>query len=254
MNRPWSQCGVNVLRINSEVFGTGMMANEFRQSTVNSCLFFCSGASNSLAVEPAYFDREKKILTKVLDENKNKRKVIYFSSVLATDQMAPYYTHKLNMENLIKEKCTNFAIVKLPQVVGFSKNNTLVNYLIRAMLSEKMVYVQKQATRNLIGIRDIRRLLELIYENRELTSCTLASKTSYTILKVIKILENIINIKCNYKIVSGGMSQDIDKGIILQAVHKDDVVFQSDYVERILTDYWSEFKDKFISETQGITK
>ena len=61
------------------IIGNGLIANSFLDSDLNNIIIFASGVSNSKEENLLEFDREKKLLLRIIYENFNK-KIVYFST------------------------------------------------------------------------------------------------------------------------------------------------------------------------------
>ena len=126
------------------IIGKGMIANALKEIDMDEVLFFCSGVSNSQETNENEFLREKNLLKSY--ENSNK-KIIYFSSYFLNFKQYltnRYYSHKLEMEQIIQNSYENYTIYRLPQIVGNSKNlNTLTNYLFNKITNHEPLNIYK---------------------------------------------------------------------------------------------------------------
>ena len=142
------------------VVGNGLLGMSFLLSSENdneSRVIFASGVSNSKETDIKEFNREKELILKHI---KTDKKFIYFSSILSDIVDNPYYNHKLDMEELVRNNSNNYLIFRVPQIVGYSKNpNTLMNYLIRNIKDSNEVVINEGIKRALIDVTDIIRIV-----------------------------------------------------------------------------------------------
>jgi UDP-2-acetamido-2,6-beta-L-arabino-hexul-4-ose reductase len=105
------------------VIGNGSLATVFFDefNSNDEILIFASGVSDSTENKEENFNREKNLLSETIKNNYEK-KIVYFSSIFVGFKETKYYSHKLEMENLISTTCKNFLIIRLPQVVGEKGN------------------------------------------------------------------------------------------------------------------------------------
>jgi nucleoside-diphosphate-sugar epimerase len=224
------------------IIGSGMIANAFLTKTfLPGINIFASGVSNSNEVDPAAFDRESKMLEVYLGES---NKLVYFSTCSVLDpelKNSKYVSHKLQMESLIEQKSKNYLILRLPQVVGFTKNsNTLTNFIYESMVKDKSINIWKYATRNLIDLDDVVSAVNYILENKffENSVINLASPFLTSPIEIVKIFEKILNKNSQLNIEEKGGSYLIDISSVSQ-IYKDlNLVFNDQYLEKILYKYY----------------
>jgi len=85
-------------------------------------LYFASGVSNSSETRKEEFLRE----VKLLEEQGDKRHIVYFSSLAIFEKDSPYYRHKRAMEHLIKS-FPHYTIIRLGNIDWGNNPNTLIN-------------------------------------------------------------------------------------------------------------------------------
>ena len=102
------------------VIGNGLISKSFKEyfDEDNSILIFASGVSNSQETDSNNFLREKKLLTETIEKNLDKQ-IIYFSTILIDFKSNPYYTHKKEMEILIKNLSNNYLIKDVVNLVKY---------------------------------------------------------------------------------------------------------------------------------------
>lgn len=139
------------------IIGNGLIAKSFKKEKFffKDVIIFASGISNSKNIDLYEFQKEMDLIKKIL-KKKNTEKFIYFSSLdVYRNVKTPYIRHKINIEKLlIKEK--NVLIVRLPQLIGNSKNEfTLFNYFRFNLKKNKKIIIFKNFYRNFIDVDDL---------------------------------------------------------------------------------------------------
>ena len=222
------------------IIGKGMMAQAFLRSASNDCIFFCSGVSNSSEINRVEFNREVELFKKTI---KNKT-VIYFSSYIAESSSTPYALHKKNMENIIKDSCQKYLIIRLPGVVGLASNNTLISYFIKMILNNKLIKLEKHARRHLIDVQDVVRIVDyLISQNCYNRSISIGSKYSISAIEVIRLISNELDIQhVQYELCDSGFDQYSNIDFLESILPKDDVILQSYYNQELIKKYSKEIK------------
>lgn len=172
------------------IVGSGLLAIGFFDSneSYNDYLIFASGVSDSKETKESEFMREKELLIETLNEHKN-LKFIYFSSVLAGVSNTPYYTHKLEMEELIKQTANDYIIFKIPQIIGKTGNkNNIFNSFKYSINNNIEITIFNDVTRSLIDINDLVKIINFCISkcNREVILLSTIEK-----IKVIDLVEKI---------------------------------------------------------------
>jgi len=197
------------------VIGNGMIARCFSQySRVDDVVIFAKGVSDSKEVDPKNFHREQREVEAALERNKDKL-FVYFSTCSVYDEEnkdSGYVIHKLKMEQLIKDSGSNFSVFRLPQVVGRTNNNTIVNFFKRSILNRQKFTVMKYAKRSLIDIDDVFEICDFFIKNKLFVNdvVNIASKEKISALAIVEILEELIGEKAIYDVMDSGNEYDID--------------------------------------------
>ena len=139
------------------VVGSGLLANTFKSYSDNEdVIIFASGVSNSGCVDSEQFKRELNLVSKY---NTSKNLFVYFSTSSIEDPFLKgslYIKHKLEIEFYIKSNFQRYLIVRLPNVVGKTKNpNTLINFVYNCVQRKEKMDIQLKAFRYLIDVEDI---------------------------------------------------------------------------------------------------
>jgi len=150
------------------IIGNGLIAKTFdKYKYSKKILIFASGVSNSQETSISSFLREEDMLKRVVQESQAYR-VVYFSSCDVKDESnnKPYYTHKRKMEELIINNSNNYAIFRLPQVIGRGGNNTnLINFLKNKIKNNEKFDLHLNHYKSIIHIKEVFRMCSFILDN-----------------------------------------------------------------------------------------
>lgn len=224
---------------NHKVFGTGMIAKAFlRHKLSNNLVIIAAGVSNSQEERPSEFRREKDLLLDIIRENQGK-KIIYFSSCsVYQSNLTPYISHKLAMEKLVAVTADNFNIFRLPQVVGITKNNTIVSYFVKAMIERDVINVYNNAERYFIDVDDVVRIvLFLTSNNFNKSVIDICNCERMPVLKLVHEIGKVLSIEPLVNIIDEGESYDIPCSNLKVRLSDDDYIYKSDYVSNVLKKY-----------------
>ncbi len=228
--------------MNYKVFGNGLIATAIKKSSNNldNFYFFASGVSNSLNQNIEEFEREKNLLIEKLSVVDEKNKFIYFSTCSIPYVNSPYITHKIKMEDLVKQR-KNFHIFRLPQVVGYSFNKfTLTNHIRNCIVNDKLLIIQKYATRNIIDVEDVVNIAFSISSSKLYNNQTIniASPYNINVCDLVGLFENILHKKAICEFTNSGYSYDIDTKICLDFASSNEIFFSNDYVKNVISKYY----------------
>lgn len=233
------------------VIGNGLLANSLNKfESIDSVIVFASGVSNSKEHRKSEFDRELDLIKKYQFQYSDKR-IIYFSTCSIFDNTlinSPYITHKLNIENFIKNNFKIYNILRLPNVIGDCKNkNTFFNFFKEKIVQNEEITIQKFATRYLIDIDDITFLLPLIINQKEFcnNSINIAFDNKMLVSKILNLFEIVLNRKIKNKIISDGSNYDIENKDFLFFLKKINFKTNENYNLDVLKKYKYIFDDKF---------
>jgi nucleoside-diphosphate-sugar epimerase len=225
------------------VIGTGLLAkglSSFNNDDEN--LIFASGVSNSQESNKFEFDREFQLL-KVVGDKFSHMRLVYFSTCSISDlslNNSFYINHKKNIEKYIIENISSYVVIRLPNVVGFSDNPyTFFNYFKNKILFDEEILVQSDASRYLIDLRDIVRLIPIILKDDvSLNSIiNMAFQNQMSVIDIIKIYENVLNLKAKVKIIPGGSSYEIDNKLFLEILNSNSIDCIDNYNYSVLKFY-----------------
>jgi dTDP-4-dehydrorhamnose reductase len=227
------------------VIGNGSLATVFFDefNSNDEILIFASGVSDSTENKEENFNREKNLLSETIKNNYEK-KIVYFSSILVGFKETKYYSHKLEMENLISTTCKNFLIIRLPQVVGEKGNKkNIVNFFIECLINEEKTIIFSDSWRSIIGVDDVFKLSKELIFNHNNKVLKFSNIETISVVDLYKRICKIINKKENFelsdyqeKIPSIDNSQEV-----IDILKKLNIITEN-YTDKILTKYlkkWS---------------
>jgi len=196
------------------IIGNGLIANLFKDTDREDVVFFASGVSNSLETRTEEFLREEDLIRKIIGENPEKI-FIYFSTCSIYDSSktgSDYVLHKLKMEQIIKNGCKKFMILRVSNAVGKGGNpNLLLNYFVRSAKNNDTIDVHTKATRNLIDAEDVRNItLDLLEKNELNKIINVAYIENYSIIEILEIIERFYHKKLNLNLIKNGSGFDIN--------------------------------------------
>ncbi len=226
------------------IIGNGLIAKAFINDFLENknTLIFASGVSNSQNNDLNEFSREKYLIQSNI---KKGIKFVYFSTCSIEDPLqttSKYVQHKLHMESLIKQMSENFLIVRLPQVAGKSENQyTLLNYLFSMIKRGDLFNVFEKATRNIIDIDDVKKILNYIICNNLANNSVvnIASPIETPILDIVTIFEDIVGKKANYKLLKSGSHCPVRNNLTIDVARQIDIKFDQTYLVKTLYKYYS---------------
>ncbi len=237
--------------VSPRVIGNGMIARAFFEVKFNhEVVIFASGVSDSGEVRSSEFQRERKLLENVLNDNPNAN-IIYFSSTsILFGKDSAYSQHKKYMEELVEEQAHIFHVFRLPQVVGVVLNNTLISHLVRSCLEQNELEVYEYAVRNLIDIEDVVRLVQLIVNGKvgECSVQTLASGSNVPVPLLVKEILKLLGVTCDIKEKSKGDDQTVSIDFLRESLSSRDPIFNKEYWRTVLEKYVPLLKARILRE------
>lgn len=222
------------------IIGNGMLAKSFKNLPNANVLVFASGVSNSGETRRDEFDREIKCLVESYEKSPEK-KLLYFSSYSAKNGNSPYAKHKLNIENLIRETSNDFLIFRLPQVVGYSDNDTLFNYLIKSIIGGDRIIINQNSYRSLLDVYDLVRIVSLIINLETKNEVVpVGPAVPKSIIEILSCIESVLGIKANAQFVDAGDYQSEDMEKLASLIGDHDPVLRTEYQYKVIMKYAEE--------------
>jgi len=225
------------------IIGRGLIANLFTWSDRDDTVFFASGVSNSLETREEEFSREEILIKQTISENPEKT-FVYFSTCSIYDSSktgSNYVLHKLKMEQIIKNSCKKYLILRVSNAVGVGGNpNLLMNYLMRSVNNKETINVHTKATRNLIDAEDIKNITFQLLEKEELNRIiNVAYIQNYAIIEILEIIERFYNKKLELNLIKSGSGYDINVPDVESYFKFNGLTDKESYLCKILEKYYS---------------
>jgi len=229
------------------IVGSGFLANQFKQysnliNKLNICIYV-SGVSNSLCINRKFLDRDFNRIKNFI-KLINNQKLVYISTCTIFDpsrNKSKYIKNKIKIEKHIRKKVSNYTIIRLPELVGVSKNkNTLTNFLYNNILNSKKFVAYVNSKRNLLDVNDAIKLcfFFLNYSNKKIIN--IANLKSYNVVDIISIFKNILEIlpiyePKNIKFSNFKLKNSINKNIL----KKNKIIINKHYLNKIIKKYYA---------------
>ena len=177
------------------IIGNGLIAKSFlKKYDKDDIVIFASGVSNSKEDNPKNFKREKDLLLNTL-ETHQEIKFIYFSTVLIGYKHNQYYSHKKEMENLIRLHAKDYIIFRVPQLIGScGNNNNLINYLVDKIKSGKYFEVYDNLRRAVIDIEDLVNFVMYCKDKITCETLYVGGVEPLSVVDLSKIIQYIFNV------------------------------------------------------------
>jgi len=87
-------------------------------------IYFASGVSNSASKGDADFRRERQYV----DKFHSSCRLIYFSTLSIYYANTPYVQHKINMESIVRNKFSDYTIIRLGNITWGNNLNCMIPY------------------------------------------------------------------------------------------------------------------------------
>ncbi|MCG2792777.1 MAG: NAD-dependent epimerase/dehydratase family protein [Weeksellaceae bacterium] len=225
------------------IIGKGLIASLFIGNDREDTVFFASGVSNSLENRAEEFSREENLITKTIRENPEKI-FVYFSTCSIYDSSktgSDYVLHKLKMEQIIKNSCQKYLILRVSNAVGKGGNpNLLMNYLVRSIQNHETINVHTKATRNLIDTDDIKNITFELLNNQNFNKIiNVAYIQNYAIIEILEIIERFYSTKLSLNLIKSGSGYDINVPDVEDYFRRNALTNKEFYLGRILEKYYS---------------
>ena len=225
------------------IIGKGLVANTFTGSILEkNHLIFASGVSNSVNPLKKDFEREKSLL---LSYKNLTKKIIYFSTCSIEDPSViqkPYIQHKLGMEDLIANEFKEYLILRLPTMVGFTKNpNTFFNHFKTKILQGDELTIYKDAVRFLFDIDHLEastRICTQLFSNQIIN---VAFNNKAFVLDIVKKMAELMEKDLKVHLMKKGANFSIKNEVFMQLV-------QSEPALNLLAVDYSSILNKYIND------
>ena len=219
------------------IIGNGLIAKSFNKNKLfDDCLIFASGVSNSNITDEKEFKREENLLMENLSIDKP---FIYFSSVFSSIIDNPYFNHKRDMENLIKNNHSNFYIFRMPQIIGNGGNvNNIINLFVNNILNNKKIEIWKDSERSIIDIDDVVSIIFYVVKNKSKNKIyNVSGIESISVIEIVKILEDILSKKSIIDFIDKKPTSLITNCVDIEDSINKLLIDRKDYTRKILKKY-----------------
>ncbi len=195
------------MSFSKNIIGKGFIAKNLskisKEIIQSKIIIYAAGISNSNTESKKDLIREINSFNKFSKINKRK-KMLFISTADVTNNLknrSKYVKNKIKIEKSIKKNFKNFIIVRIPQIIGKSKNkNTLINFFYNKIKSRKTIKLLLNVDRNLLDIDDIIKMIKVIIMNNKINKKVITLSNKYFIqpIDIIKIFEKTLKIKAKY--------------------------------------------------------
>ena len=237
------------------IIGSGMLArafSDFAEADKTLCVY-AYGVSDSRCSDSLAFSRETEALTHALDRHPDAI-FIYFGTCSVDDpemKETPYVSHKLRMEALVQMSARSRLIIRLPQVVGVTRNQaTLLSFLAHHIRSSSPFDLWLNARRNIIDVDDVVSIVKTMIKDRDILNETVnvANTVSYTMPAIVASMEKVLGLKALFRAVSRGAGYPIDISRTLPFVATAGIQFGEEYLDGVIQKYYGMPNSRFIPD------
>jgi nucleoside-diphosphate-sugar epimerase len=222
------------------VIGDGSIATIFHKKydSNQDYLIFASGVSDSNQKNNKEFEREKTLVLNSI-EKYPESKFVYFSSIFVESIKNEYYSHKLEIENLIKTNCDIFLIIRLPQIISLSGNRkNLINLFVDSIKNNKEIIIYKNTFRSIIDIDDVFRVVDNVLDKCQNDTLLFSGIESIEVINLCEKISKSLSTPPVIRLVEGINSEfklDNSKEIE-KAIHECNID-KINYIDKILKKY-----------------
>tara|TARA_B100000989_G_C19531760_1_gene470409 strand:- start:2621 stop:3322 length:702 start_codon:yes stop_codon:yes gene_type:complete len=191
-----------------KIFGNGFIASHLKKlNTKKNIYIYAAGVSNSNNKKNHHYLREISTIKKIIKKIDQNITFVYISSLSVENkniQNNKYIKNKLKIEKIVKNNFINYLIIRLPQVVGRSKNkHTLTNSIVHNIKKNKRFLLWKNAKRNILDIKDIIKILNK-YFRKDLNvkkTLNIYNPRSSSVIFILRTLGFILKKEVKFKVV-----------------------------------------------------
>lgn len=222
------------------VVGNGLIANHLGCVDFGRpVLVLASGVSDSQERRAEAFQREKRVVDQSIKQRPDLH-VLYFSTCSIESGIdTPYIAHKLEMEGVIRSVASSCHIFRLPQIVGLVHNRTLVSYFVESIMHGQVLKMHTRATRNLLDVRDMARVAELLVrlDAGADVPLNIASATEVPVIAIVTEIARLLDRPASIEMIDAGYSQQIDISFLRKILPFDESLFLPGYWSKVLQYY-----------------
>lgn len=230
------------------IVGNGLVASALKRHHSNCNereVIIASGVSNSSARSKSNFAREHALVRQVLEAYVDCQ-IVYFSSsalfLFGQEPPTPYFRHKLSIENLIRSRSRSSIIFRLPQLVGPVVNTTIVPSFVSFILHSKRLTIQSLATRRLLGVDDLARIVLASLDEQDLEQLhqtyLLSPLRSLYAAEIATLIAKILSLPLpEFCFADGGYQEPFDSRELPPCVTFSDAIHAHSYPESVFAAY-----------------
>jgi len=178
-----------------QIIGNGMIAKSFKNFNLANTCIFASGVADSTETDLLLYKKEFELLKKTINQFPQ-FKFVYFSTLsIFKFEYNEYVKHKLFIENYIENNLDNYLILRLPNIVGQTKNqNQLLPFLFQKISSNSEIDVKDNTYRDLIDVEDLPKIVKFLIEKNIVNKINISLNNKITVTDIIDILKDINHI------------------------------------------------------------
>lgn len=228
------------------IVGNGLVANAIRSLDRKGVTFLAAGVSDSKCKDLNEYEREQKLVEKIVEESKGDL-LVYFSTYSVNDPAMRenlYVKRKLEIESYISTHCSSYIIVRISNLVGQRGNpKNVFNFFYYSIVTGQRFSLWSNARRNLITEEDFVKVVNHILEvkAKEGYNCIVnaINSRSFSVLEIVQSIENYTGIQALYELVEIesvpiNQEQDADRWFADLEISTDE------YLKKILDKYYKE--------------
>jgi hypothetical protein len=178
-----------------QIIGNGMIAKSFKNFNLANTCIFASGVADSTETDLLLYKKEFELLKKTINQFPQ-FKFVYFSTLsIFKFEYNEYVKYKLFIENYIENNLDNYLILRLPNIVGQTKNqNQLLPFLFQKISSNSEIDVKDNTYRDLIDVEDLPKIVKFLIEKNIVGKINISLNNKITVTDIIDTLKDINHI------------------------------------------------------------
>ncbi|HET6244685.1 MAG: NAD(P)-dependent oxidoreductase [Bacteroidetes bacterium] len=208
----------NMEKAQSNIVGKGLIANAFFHLNNKGVIIFASGVSNSKSVIEEEYVKEKELLLHTIKQNPAFTMLVYFSTYSINDPEAAktrYVRHKLEMEELIKQKLSKYLIIRTGNVVGKTTNPyTIMNFVYSKIVEKQTFELWSGAIRNVLDIEHLFQMVKYLLEKGIVNKTLyLVNPIDYKMTEIVHVFEKVLKLQAQLVNVNKGCHFNYERNL-----------------------------------------
>ena len=178
-----------------QIIGNGMISKSFKNFNLANTCIFASGVADSTETDLLLYKKEFELLKRTINQFPQFR-FVYFSTLsIFKFEYNEYVKHKLFIENYIENNLDNYLILRLPNIVGQTKNqNQLLPFLFQKISNNSEIDVKDNTYRDLIDVEDLPKIVKFLIEKNIVGKINISLNNKITVTDIIDVLKDINHI------------------------------------------------------------